>query len=379
MESQKNRKTSLILSAFVLISMYLLMSIPARAISEDADTADVLADFQVGPTATPTFPSIYSIVATLSVGFFVSGEPITTSTPSPTVTVSPSPTLTPVESLFSSPVEQPVSKASPTSLPSPIPISTPLPSPIPIEPTAVPTVGIAPTPLSTDIVAQVPILMYHYLSDPPANADIYRVDLSVTPANFEAQLAYLKEAGFTTISMDDLTEHLAGLKPLPPKPIILTFDDGYIDNYRHAYPLLQKYGFQATFFLATWFIDAGDPNYMSWDNVREMDAGGMKFGGHTYRHLDLRARDVDFLVYEIVGSKEAIEERIQEPVRHFVYPAGKYDQLVIDVLASANFWTALTIQYGFEHRHSTRYELPRIRMRGSDTIEIFKAKVNVGP
>jgi len=221
--------------------------------------------------------------------------------------------------------------------------------------------------------------MYHYLSVPPKDADIYRLDLSVTPENFEAQLAYLKEAGFSTISLDDLTYHLAGLKSLPEKPIILTFDDGYADSYTNAFPLLKKYGFTATFFLVTQPIDYGDPNYLSWDNVVEMHEAGMDFGAHTYRHLDLRARDVDFLVYEIVGSKEAIEARIKEPVRYFVYPAGKYDQLVIDVLASANFWGALTTRHGFEHTHATRLEMPRIRMRGSDTLEIFRYKVNVWP
>ena len=219
--------------------------------------------------------------------------------------------------------------------------------------------------------------MYHYLSTPPEDADKYRLDLSVTPENFEAQLAYLKEVGYTTISLQDLAYHLAGLQPLPAKPVILTFDDGYADNYANAFPLLQKYGFTASFFLVTQPIDLGNPIYMSWDNVIEMHAAGMEFGTHSYRHLDLRDRDVDFLVYEIVGSKEAIEARIKEPVRFFVYPAGRYDQLVIDVVASAHFWGALTTRYGFDYVYGSRYEMPRIRIRGADTLEIFAAKLNI--
>lgn len=219
--------------------------------------------------------------------------------------------------------------------------------------------------------------MYHYLSVPPAGADIYRRDLSVTPENFEAQLAYLQAQDFTTISLEDLTYYLAGLQPLPEKPIILTFDDGYADNYTNAFPLLKKYGFKASFFLVTQPIDYGDPNYLFWDNVIEMHAAGMEFGAHTYRHLDLRDRDVDFLVYEIVGSKEAIEARIQEPVRYFVYPSGRYDHLVIDVVASAHFWGALTTQHGFEHTYEERFEMPRIRIRGADTLETFAAKLNM--
>jgi peptidoglycan/xylan/chitin deacetylase (PgdA/CDA1 family) len=219
--------------------------------------------------------------------------------------------------------------------------------------------------------------MYHFLSVPPPGADIYRRDLSVTPENFEAQLAYLQEQGYTTISLKDLTRHLAGLQPLPAKPVILSFDDGYADNYNNAFPLLKKYGFKATFSLVTQPIDFGDPNYLSWDNVIEMHAAGMEFGAHTYRHLDLRDRDVDFLVYEIVGSKEAIEARINEPVRYFVYPSGQYDQLVIDVLASADFWGALTTQYGYEYSHAGRFEMPRIRISGDDSLEVFIAKLNV--
>jgi peptidoglycan/xylan/chitin deacetylase (PgdA/CDA1 family) len=221
------------------------------------------------------------------------------------------------------------------------------------------------------------MLMYHYLSVPPANADIYRQDLSVTPENFEAQLAYLQSEGYTTISLDDLTYHLAGLRDLPPKPIILTFDDGYADNYTNAFPLLQKYGFQATFAIVTEPIDFGDPNYMTWAQVQEMHAAGMDFASHTRHHLDLRNRGLDFLRDQIIFSKEAIEYRLQEPVRYFVYPGGQYDQAVIDLLQVADFWGALTTQYGAEYGYADRFEMPRIRIRGEDDLTVFTIKLAV--
>jgi len=224
-------------------------------------------------------------------------------------------------------------------------------------------------------VAHVPILMYHYLSLPPPTADIYRKDLSVTPENFAAQLAYLKKAGYTSISLADLAYYLAGRRDLPPKPIIITFDDGYVDNYTNAFPLLKKYGFTATFSIVTDPFDFGDPRYMSWDNIIEMHAAGMEIGAHSKRHYDLRSNDTDFLVYEILGSKEAIEARINEPVRVFVYPSGKYTPLTEKVVDSAGYWVALTTHYGAEEQYATRFELPRIRIRGSDTVEEFKAKV----
>jgi peptidoglycan/xylan/chitin deacetylase (PgdA/CDA1 family) len=89
----------------------------------------------------------------------------------------------------------------------------------------------------------------------------------------------------------------------------------------------------------------------------------------------LSGQDVDFLVYEILGSKEAIEERIGEPVRFFSYPAGRYDELTIRVLESANFWGAVTTEWGIEQSYNYRFELQRLRIRGSDTTEVLAAKL----
>ena len=223
--------------------------------------------------------------------------------------------------------------------------------------------------------ARVPILMYHYISVPPKDADIYRLDLSVTPKNLDAQLAYLKRAGFTVISLDELLLALQGETELPPKPIVLTFDDGYRDNYLYAFPLLKKYGFSATFSLVTQYIDQNNPNYLSWEQVIEMRQAGMDFAAHTYNHADLKGKDVDFLVYQILGSKEAIEARTKEPLHFFTYPSGSYDQLTIDVVKSANFWGALTTQEGSVNSYANRFELRRVRIRGADTLDKFIEKV----
>lgn len=222
---------------------------------------------------------------------------------------------------------------------------------------------------------RVPILMYHYLSVPPAGADVIRRDLSVTPDQFEAQLAYLRQEGYETISLEQLAYALTEKADLPPKPIIITFDDGYRDHYENAFPLLRKYGDTATFFIFTQPVDENNVDYLSWDMVKEMHQAGMEFGSHSYRHSDLRGRDVDFLVYEILASKEAIEERIGEPVRFFCYPSGRYDALTIKVLASANFWGAVTTQWGIEQSFGNRFELKRIRMRGNDTAANLAAKL----
>jgi peptidoglycan/xylan/chitin deacetylase (PgdA/CDA1 family) len=283
-----------------------------------------------------------------------------------TPTAAPSPTFTP------SPTRTPSPTGSPT--PTPTLTETPLPS---STPTDTPTPTPQPTPLNGGQSAVVPILMYHYISEPPAGADAIRRDLSVSPADFEAHLAYLRQAGYQTISMKDLTYALSGHLTLPEKPVIISFDDGYRDNYEYAFPLLRKYGYTGIFFLFTQVIDWYHEDYITWEMVQEMHQAGMEFGSHSYRHSDLTDRDYDFLVYEILGSKEAIEERIGEPVRFFSYPSGRYDSFTVEVVVSANFWGAVTTQWGADQSYQHRFEMPRIRVRGNDTADHVAEKLNL--
>ncbi len=282
----------------------------------------------------------------------------------PSLSYTAIPTLTPTSTRTPSP--------SPSATATRVPTNTPLPTKTPTS-TATPTP--APTPTGQGFTVRVPILMYHYLSEPPTGADAIRQDLSVVPDIFEAQLAYLRQAGYETISLEDLAYALSQESELPPKPIIITFDDGYRDNYENAFPLLRKYGYIATFFVFTEPIDTYNVSYLTWEMIIEMHQAGMKFGSHSYRHLDLRDRDVDFLVYEILGSKEAIEARTNEPVRFFSYPAGRYDELTVRVLESADFWGAVTTQWGVEQSYNNRFEMVRLRIRGNDTVRDLTNKL----
>jgi peptidoglycan/xylan/chitin deacetylase (PgdA/CDA1 family) len=219
--------------------------------------------------------------------------------------------------------------------------------------------------------------MYHHIVDPPADADsIYR-DLSVSPRAFEAQLRYLVGAGYQPITLSDLIYYLTLGTPLPEKPIILTFDDGYEDNYTNAYPLLKKYGFVGTFFIVTEPVDAGRDGYMSWAQIEIMSTEGMEIGAHSYTHPDLRGKSVDYIIWQAVGSKEAIEARLQQPVRFFSYPSGRYDEQVVSILHSANFWGAVTTEASTYHSSRQPFELRRIRVRGSDTLDSFALKLDL--
>ncbi|MCR4406017.1 MAG: polysaccharide deacetylase family protein [Anaerolineae bacterium] len=287
----------------------------------------------------------------------------------PTETVQPTITST---ATHSSPT--PTLTGTPTSTPAATPTVTKTPTPTPTA-TATPTPPPLPTPDGVARQVRVPILMYHHVAVPPADADIYRRDLSVSPENFAAQLQYLAEQGYQTITLYDLVYHLSLGWPLPPKPIIITFDDGYRDNYTNALPVLLKHGFVGTFFILTEPIDQKHEDYLTWNQVRRMSEAGMDIEVHGRTHQDLRGRDTDFLIWEIVGPQEIIEARIHQLPRFFCYPSGQYDENVVALLKSAYFWGAVTVEQGTLHTTDGLFQLRRIRVKGADTLDDFIAKL----
>ncbi|MFQ5854962.1 MAG: polysaccharide deacetylase family protein [Anaerolineae bacterium] len=240
--------------------------------------------------------------------------------------------------------------------------------PVPAAETVTPNIPrepLLPPPDGVVRDAHVPILMYHYISEPPPGADKIRRGLSVPSTSFEGHLRYLKDNGYHTISLHQLLLHLTRGEPLPERPIILTFDDGYRDNYENAFPLLEKYGFTGTFFLITNFIDEGRPAYLTWDQVKHLARVGNEIGAHSRDHPDLRGKDTDFLVWQILGAKEAIQNGAGITPRFFSYPSGKYNDNVIAILASAHYWGAVTVKQGIHQSSDRTFELQRIRIDGS--------------
>ena len=210
--------------------------------------------------------------------------------------------------------------------------------------------------------------MYHYVSEPPPTADVYRRDLSVTPAQLAAQIEAMSAAGFVSVRLSDLISYLATGQPtLPAKSVVLTFDDGYQDNFDNAFPLLKQAGFTAAFFVITDFVDTGRPGYMTWNELRTMHEAGMEIGSHSRDHPDLAGRPLDFLVWQVLGSREMIESRLGFTPRLFCYPSGRYDPQAMQVVQSANFWGAVTTRQGATHSSDSLFELTRVRIRGSHT------------
>lgn len=307
------------------------------------------------PTSSPSATASRTPTVTLT----LTSTP--TNTASATVTDTPTPTRThtPTSTWTATPTDTATATATPT------PTQTPTPTPL------------LPTPDGVDRRVRVPILMYHHIDDPGPGAGALRRSLSVPPQRFEEQLHYLKQQGYETITLNDLALHLTVGKSLPPKPIILTFDDGYVDAYTSAFPLLRSFGFVGTFFLVSAPLDAHNPDFLSWEQVQEMHDAGMAFEPHSYDHPDLRNRGFDFLVFQILAPKEAIEARTGETSRFFAYPSGRYDQFVIDVLRSANFWGAVLTEQGATHATDDLFSLRRVRVRGEDDLDSFVRILNL--
>lgn len=211
----------------------------------------------------------------------------------------------------------------------------------------------------------VPILMYHYISPLPADADNTRIGLTVEPDLFQAHLDYLKAQHYNTISLRELYQALMIGSPLPPNPIILTFDDGYIDHYVTVFPKLMAAGFKGTFFIITETADLNNAGYMSWPQIQEMAGNGMEMEPHTRRHMDLRNRDNEFLVYEIQGSIETMAHFLQRQPLSFAYPVGRYDLPVLRFMRSTSIKMAVTTRSGAYHNSSKTLELARLRVSGN--------------
>lgn len=189
-------------------------------------------------------------------------------------------------------------------------------------------------------LARVPVMMYH---DILAQKEVF---FDVTPAEFEQQLQLIKTKGLTPISLNQLTVHLQTGLPLPGKPILLTFDDGYGGHYEYVFPLLKKYGYPAVFSIYTSKVgDNAGRSHVNWDQLRQMSADPLiTVAAHSITHpRDLTELPDDKLRMEVIESKRLLEAQLGIPIRYFTYPEGNYDQRVARLVREAGYLAALTM------------------------------------
>ncbi len=230
-----------------------------------------------------------------------------------------------------------------------------------------------PTPpapaASTRAQNGVPILMYHYIRINPVASDRAGFILSVTPSDFALQMRFLVEHGYHTVTMSQVREYVRHGTPLPPKPIAITFDDGYDDAYTAARPVLEQYHLTATFFIITGFLD--HPHYMTWAQVEALDRDGMEIGSHTVHHPSLPRLNPLALRFELESSRSDLERHLGHPVLDFGYPGGEFNPTVVRAVAAAGYLSATTTRSGIARRGDDPLELPRLRVWGGMTLRQF--------
>ena len=216
--------------------------------------------------------------------------------------------------------------------------------------------------------SSVPIFMYHYIRDYTDASDPIGVNLSVSPAKFEQQIAWLKGNGYQTV----FPNFFVSPEALSSKPIILTFDDGYQDAFDSAFPILQKYQMAGMFYL---IIDKiGTPGYLTWDEVAQMQNAGMAFGSHTLTHPDLRNISLANMQQEITQSQEILSQKLGRNVTDFCYPSGKYDDAVLAELKTDDYLTATTTDSGVANMKDNLLLLKRLRITQATNVQALLGK-----
>lgn len=227
------------------------------------------------------------------------------------------------------------------------------------------------TPLANAI--KVPILIYHSIAPHTSNQTLLQKHYDVAPEFLEKQFQYLRDKGFTVIGLDFLADALSQTITLPPKPVVLTFDDGWENQFRYGYPLLKKYNYTATFFIFTKAID--HESFLTWDQIKAMDQGGMTIGGHTRTHpylLDIT--DPVALRREIIGGKSVVENRIGHAINLFAYPYGQYNDQIVEKVKEAGYKAARSAHEGVYHTRDDLYTLKGIE--ATDDFAKFVKNLN---
>jgi peptidoglycan/xylan/chitin deacetylase (PgdA/CDA1 family) len=207
----------------------------------------------------------------------------------------------------------------------------------------------------------IPILMYHSISEGR--------DLQVPPADFEEQMRWLKEHGYTAITLGQLDAYWKGRYKVEGKPVVITFDDGYLDNYTVAWPILQKYQFPATIFVITDSIRL--PHHMSWEQMREMHRAGIEFGSHMVHHSNFQRTPIERIAQELLESKRDLEKGLGSRVTTFCYPGGGLIPEAARLVKAAGYELAVTTRHKLASPDENPLLLSRLCVPGGMTLEQF--------
>lgn len=244
-------------------------------------------------------------------------------------------------------------------------------------------------------MSPVPVFMYHHVN--PNAGDL----VTVTPEVFEGQMRCLRDGGYRSLTPDDLVAHLRG-GAVPKKSVAVTFDDGWLDNYLFAFPVLKKYGVRASIFLVTGRVDRASPGgreagspvpthreskelvragtprrvVLNWDHVREMAGSGLvEFFSHTVTHPRCDTLSADGLLDELRGSREAVEERTGRPCRYLCWPYGRTSVEAVETAKQVGYHAAFTTKHGVVEADDDPFDIRRIVVK--DDVGWFERRMAV--
>lgn len=220
-----------------------------------------------------------------------------------------------------------------------------------------------------DNTMEVPVLMYHSIGYEKSN------DLVIKPEALEAQLKFLKENNYTTLNLEELYQYFSAKKSLPEKPVVLTFDDGYENNYSLGYPLFKKYGIKANIFVITSWVDTSK-NFLTSSQIKELDVNGIEIESHTFNHDELSKLSYEKQVDTLKKSKEYLEKTLNRPVYYLAYPFGHYNEESTRALKDAGYRMGVLTRHGMSKASQGLFTLSRMRINADDSIQVFRSKIN---
>jgi peptidoglycan/xylan/chitin deacetylase (PgdA/CDA1 family) len=216
----------------------------------------------------------------------------------------------------------------------------------------------------------VPILEYHVVGTAPADAPF--PELYVRREAFAAQLRWLRRHGYQAVSLQRAYDYWTRGYALPPRPVVLSFDDGYREDFTSVRPLMLLHHWPVVLNLAVQNVLDGK---LTLAQLRAMVRDGWEIDAHTLTHPDLTTLDAAELRHQIAGSRLWIRRRLKVPVDFFCYPAGRYDAAVLRAVRAAGFRGATTENHGPASSVDGYLTLDRIRVNGSDSLATFAAKL----
>ncbi len=223
----------------------------------------------------------------------------------------------------------------------------------------------------------IPILMYHHVGELPAKASAIRKDLTLSTETFTKQVKWLKEQGFSSISLEQLYLAASGDFQLPEKPVIFSFDDGYEDVFINAVPILEQYQFRGSFGIITQYPENSnetDNLYASWEKIKSASDRGHEIVSHTQTHFDGNNSKYtnEYIFENLQNSKNDILKNTGKSTRILIYPYGSYTTAYIEQAKNAGFVMGLTVKHGNLVNTNNLMEVPRLRIHGNQNFEKFK-------